>query len=30
MNYNFCYRGFARAYIKDVEKIRPSAIIGKY
>lgn len=24
----FC-RGFARAYIKDLEKIRPSAIIGK-
>ena len=22
------YRGFARAYIKDLEKIRPSAIIG--
>ena len=23
------YRGFARTYIKDLEKIRPSAIIGK-
>ena len=24
------YRGFARAYIKDLERIQPSAIIGKH
>lgn len=26
----YAYRGFARSYIKDLEKIRPRSILGNY